>query len=203
MAAGEHRSTGGGRSGKVAPRTRRFGPGALATPANALTIARLAGTPLVMGVYVATGPAWPVVALWVFLASSDGLDGFVARRQGATRSGAFLDPLADKLLVLGMLALLAAQGTFGWLPVALIAAREVSMSAYRSMVGRRGISVPARRAGKLKALAEDVTVAVAVAPITAGDHALVGLLLWASVVLAYVSGTQYVMAALSPQASGS
>src|SRR5205823_2632421 len=78
------------------------------------------------------------------------LDGWVARRQGSTSSGAFLDQLADKVLVLGALIALVAEGAFWWVPVALIAVREVVISAYRSYVGRRGISVPARRWAKIK-----------------------------------------------------
>ena len=54
---------------------------------------------------------------------SDGLDGQVARRLGTTRSGAFLDPLADKFLVLGALSALAAIGAVSVWPVTLIGAR--------------------------------------------------------------------------------
>ena len=67
---------------------------------------------------IATGPStWLLVVLWFICSSSDGLDGFVARRYGTTRSGAFLDPLADKFIVLGVLAALAAIGEVSWLPV--------------------------------------------------------------------------------------
>ena len=78
-----------------------FGPSALATPANAVTITRLLlAIPLLM--LIADHPSsWPATALWIILCITDGIDGYLARRQGATRSGAFLDPLADKVLVLG------------------------------------------------------------------------------------------------------
>ena len=83
-----------------------FGPSALATPANAVTITRLLlAIPLLMLIADHTS-SWPAVALWIILCVTDGIDGYLARRQGATRSGAFLDPLADKVLVLGaMIAL--------------------------------------------------------------------------------------------------
>ena len=66
---------------------------------------------------LATGPStWLLVGLWFVFSISDGLDGLLARRQGATRSGAFLDPLADKVLVLGVLvSLVAIQATVPWL----------------------------------------------------------------------------------------
>ena len=86
-----------------------FGPSALATPANAVTMARVGLTPMLLAGILASGASWPALALWIALASTDGVDGYLARRHGTTRSGAFLDPLADKLLVLGALACLVAE----------------------------------------------------------------------------------------------
>ena len=51
-----------------------------------------------------------------------------ARARARTRSGAFLDPLADKAAVVGALCAVAAKGEVSWIPVAIIAAREVWMS---------------------------------------------------------------------------
>ncbi len=115
-----------GGSGAGAPVTSRpvtathFGPSALATPANALTMVRLAAAPAYALLLALTGPdSWLLFVLWVGLAASDSLDGHLARRHGATRSGAFLDPLADKFLVLGALFALVGIGAFSMLPVAL------------------------------------------------------------------------------------
>ena len=80
------------------------------------------------------------------LAASDGLDGYIARRHGTTRSGAFLDPLADKACVLAAMITLCVEGHLPWLPVILIAIREVGMQLYRSWVGRAACpSRPANR----------------------------------------------------------
>jgi len=113
-------------------------------------MARVAFTPVLLVLVAGTGASYVALALWIALASSDGLDGYLARRHGTTRSGAFLDPLADKLLVLGALVALAGRGVFGWNPDGLNGAREVGMSVYRSWVGRRGVSIPARRSAKAK-----------------------------------------------------
>ena len=78
---------------------RRFGETAIKTPANVVTIAappvRDPGAGVdprrAHGDRGARSPGW--IVLWV----TDGLDGWLARRDGTTRSGAFLDPLADKI----------------------------------------------------------------------------------------------------------
>ncbi len=172
---------------------KRFGPSALVTPANALSMGRVLAAP-VFGVLVArTGPSgWLLWGLWAVLAMSDRADGQLARRHGATRSGAFLDPLADKLLVLAALAALGELGYFSWWPIAIIAVRELAMNVFRSYAGRRGISVPARLPGKIKTLAQDIAIGFAFFP-PVGAH-LAGVpraLLWVAVALTLYSGYEY------------
>lgn len=171
-----------------------FGPGALATPANAVTIGRVLLTPVFLVMVVGTAPSAAALAFWIVLACTDGLDGWLARRMGTTRSGAFLDPLADKFLVNGALVALAVAGTFPWLPVLLITAREIAISAYRSWQGRRGVSIPARWWAKVKTVVQEVAVGLALLPL-AEQHApwLGEGVLWIGVVLALVTGAQYLL----------
>ncbi|MDQ2729924.1 MAG: CDP-diacylglycerol--glycerol-3-phosphate 3-phosphatidyltransferase [Actinomycetota bacterium] len=172
----------------------RFELSARVTPANGITLIRLLATPVVLVAVLRFGPAWGTFLAWVALASTDFVDGWVARRQGITTSGAFLDPLADKFLVLGALVALAAGGQIGWWPLALIGGREVIISAYRSVLARQGISVPARPLGKAKTAAQDVAIAFLLLPVTGVGHAWLGRdLLWVAVVLAVVSGAQYLL----------
>jgi CDP-diacylglycerol--glycerol-3-phosphate 3-phosphatidyltransferase len=175
------------------PSAPSFGPSALLTPANAVTIARLLLTPVWLAVVVDQGPSWPSFLLGFVLAATDGVDGYIARRQGTTRSGAFLDPLADKFLVVGGLVALVVQGAFWWLPVAIIAFREVAISAYRSWMGRRGVSVPARYWAKVKTVVQEVAIGFALLPATASLEWLPKGVLWAGVVLAVVTGAQYLL----------
>lgn len=169
-----------------------FGPSALLTPANAITLARLALTPVLLLAIIETGDSWTTLAMWVVLAGSDGIDGWLARKQGATRSGAFLDPLADKFLVLGAMVVLVIESVFWWLPVGIIALREVSMSLYRSYMGRRGHSVPARWSAKVKTVVQELAVGFALLPLTAQDHDWVAdTALWMAVALTVLSGVQY------------
>lgn len=180
-------------------------PNALATWANAITVGRLAISPLLFALIPDDqGGSWFAFALWFVLCASDGIDGYVARRQGTTRSGAFLDPLADKVLVLGAMFTLVNNGVFWWLPVTIIAAREVTISVYRVLVGAKGVSVPASKLAKLKTVSQQFAVGFALIPLTALDATwLWQACLWLSVVLAVVSGAQYLWYARHPVGSSS
>jgi CDP-diacylglycerol---glycerol-3-phosphate 3-phosphatidyltransferase len=171
-----------------------FGPTALITPANGLTFGRLLAAPVLLVLVLHYGTSWVTVGAWFLLASTDGLDGWLARRHGTTRSGAFLDPLADKFLVMGAMIGLVVNGSFWWLPVAVIATREVGMSLYRSLLARQGVSAPARPLAKLKTWTQDLAVGAALLPWTEQHHPRIALaLLWTSVVLTVVSGAQYLV----------
>jgi CDP-diacylglycerol---glycerol-3-phosphate 3-phosphatidyltransferase len=172
----------------------KFEPSARLTPANMITLFRLVATVPVLLLIDRLGASWVTVAAWLVVASTDFLDGWVARRQGTTTSGAFLDPLADKVLVIGALAMLAQQGVIGWAPVGLIVGRELAISAYRSLVARHGVSVPARTLAKLKTAAQDGAIGLLLLPPIGRHHAWIGQdLLWVAVVLALVSGAQYLV----------
>src|SRR4051812_17896821 len=170
-----------------------FGPSALATPANAITIARVVATPVLIAMIVRDGATWPAVAFWFVLSCTDGFDGWLARRQGTTRSGAFLDPLADKVVVLAAMLALVAIGSFWWLPVMLIAGREIGLIAYRTSAGRRGISIPARSTAKLKTVVQDCAVGFALLPLTAGHPGIATSALWVAVALTLFTGAQYLL----------
>ena len=173
--------------------TQSFGPTAILTPANAITIGRLLLTPLWIAVVIARGPSWPAFLLGFVLASTDGFDGWLARKQGTTRSGAYLDPLADKFLVVGGLAALVVQGAFWWLPVALITLREAVISVYRSWASRRGISIPARWWAKVKTVTQELSIGAALLPVTDDQPVVRNTVLWIAVVLTLVTGAQYLL----------
>jgi CDP-diacylglycerol--glycerol-3-phosphate 3-phosphatidyltransferase len=179
-----------------ARRVPRFGPDAIRTPANVVTICRLLFTIPVLMMVLDGEPgseSWTTFTGWFVLWITDWLDGWLARRDGTTRSGAFLDPLADKVLVMGGLITLAVRGDFAWLPVLVIGVRETLVSVYRSMAARRGVSMPARRLGKWKATIQYFAVAVALFPPTAGTPWIADAALWVAVVLTVVSGIDLVV----------
>jgi CDP-diacylglycerol--glycerol-3-phosphate 3-phosphatidyltransferase len=172
------------------------------TPANALTLGRLLVTPVLIGIVAASGPGWLPFGLALAVGATDVADGWIARRQGVTRSGAFLDPLADKVAVVGVLCAVAARGEVPWLPVGLVAARELLMQVYRSVMGRRGVSIPARRSAKVKTLVQGIAALLAITPSLSAHHTVLQVVLWVAVALTLASGVQYVIdgrrAALGP-----
>lgn len=176
-----------------------FGSSAIATPANAITVARILITPVLLVMILnaddTAGASWAGFTLGFVLSMSDAVDGQLARKQGPTRSGAFLDPLADKFLVLGTLFSLVAVGRFPLLPVAIIAVREVAISAYRSYWARQGMAIPAGSLGKWKTTLQMWAAATAVLPALADSPSWpADALLAIAVIFTLVSGIQYLTA---------
>ena len=90
---------------------------ALMTWANAVTVARVLLSPVLFTLIPQDGNgSWVAFVLWTVLCWSDGIDGYLARKHGTTRSGAFLDPLADKILVLGAMFTLVSRDVFWIVP---------------------------------------------------------------------------------------
>ncbi|MEQ5802329.1 CDP-diacylglycerol--glycerol-3-phosphate 3-phosphatidyltransferase [Halomonas sp. H10-9-1] len=132
---------------------------------NILTLARIAFIPLLVALfYLPFTWSMPLAAALFALASvTDWLDGYLARRWNqATPFGAFLDPVADKLMVAVALALLIERYEAIWLtlPALVIIGREIVISALREWMaemGKRG-SVAVSWIGKLKTTLQMVAI---------------------------------------------
>ena len=175
----------------VVPIASTFGPSALATPANAISIVRLLVTVPFLMLIAETPLSYAATLLWVVLCVSDGIDGWVARKQGTTRSGAFLDPLADKVLVLGAMWALVASDRFAVVPVTLITIRELGIQGFRSYWGRLGLAVPATQGAKVKTVVQEVAVGLALVPAFERQLWVADSVLWVAVLLTVVTGWQY------------
>ena len=150
------------------------------TAPNALTLFRaVAVIPIVLG--IAAGERSVALAVFVLAAASDALDGWLARRSGsASPRGALLDPLGDKVLVLGTLGALTAVGT-GW-PVTVVtgatALREGLVALLRVRAFTQGVAFPAERLAKVKTAAQMIGVALIIVgerPWPVAGATLVGL----------------------------
>ena len=139
---------------------------------NKITIARILLVPIMMlmpyiGITAKTSFGLPIVniiILIIFLVASftDYLDGHIARRRNiVTNFGKFLDPIADKLLVLAALVMLVEAGIIpGWIPI-IIAAREFMVSAIRMLVATEGKVIAASKLGKIKTVTKMVALSLA------------------------------------------
>ncbi len=165
-------------------------------PANLLTITRLVLAPvlfwLVLDARDTRGVSWAAFGLGVALAATDFFDGKVARRANVvSRSGAFLDPLADKVVVLGSSFCLVAVDRYWWLPVAIITVRELGITAWRTRWAREGLAIPARKSAKYKTFVQGGALAMAVMPTLETADTAIAVALWVAVAWTVVSGIQY------------
>lgn len=131
---------------------------------NVLTVGRIVAVPVFVGLFYWTSNPWadPLAALVFILAAvTDWIDGYLARRLGVTTPlGAFLDPVADKLIVATALVMLVARDPHPLIVVSamIIIGREITVSALRewmSHVGARG-KVAVSSLGKWKTILQMV-----------------------------------------------
>jgi CDP-diacylglycerol--glycerol-3-phosphate 3-phosphatidyltransferase len=175
----------------VTAENKSFGETAILTPANAITVGRLLLTPVFIWMVVHWGAVWPTAGIGALVAFSDNLDGYVARKMGSTRSGAFLDPLIDKIVVLACFITLGVEHKVPWAAIAIIAAREIWMTWYRWSASNRGISIPARATAKVKTMVQDFAIAFVVLPWTANLRWLQLATIWLAVALTVYTGIEY------------
>lgn len=161
--------------------------------ANGLTVTRFVGAPILAALVLVQNPWWLTFWFGWFLGATDYVDGFFARKAAPTRVGAFLDPLADKVVVLLVGYALVWQGRFGWLPITLITVREVAIMVFRSYWGRRGLAIPARKSAKYKTFVQGVALAAAMCPCLDSALWVADVLLWLAVAFTIYSGLQYAM----------
>ncbi len=146
-----------------------------------LTWLRVAAIPLVVGVY-ALPLHWlslpernlGAALLFVLAGLTDWFDGFLARRWNQTSAfGAFLDPVADKLMVSAALLVLLQLGRIGSLVALIIIGREIAISALREWMARIGRSraVAVNWLGKVKTATQMVAI-----PLLLYDGRLFGVL---------------------------
>ncbi|CAB4608202.1 unannotated protein [freshwater metagenome] len=171
---------------------------AIVTWANMVTVGRVLASPFLFMLIPDDGRgSYVALAVWIILCSSDGFDGYLARKHGITRSGAFLDPLADKILVLGAMFTLVSRDVLWMVPVLIIAAREIIVSLYRVFVGSKGVSMPASKTAKIKTFSQQMAVGFALAPFSVIDQTWTfTILLWIAVALTLLSAAQYAVKAI-------
>ena len=120
---------------------------------NSLTIARIVAIPFFVWLLDRPTPARGFWACIVFTvaALTDVLDGYLARKLGVVSVlGKFLDPLADKLIVMAALVWMVPMGRIAAWVVVLLLAREISVMGLRSVAASEGVIISAGQEGKTK-----------------------------------------------------
>lgn len=164
---------------------------------NALTILRILAIPIIVLLLFYPGKIASFFAsiIFLFAAITDGLDGYIARRRNiVTTLGKFLDPMADKLLVITSLIMLIRLGRVPAGIVAIIAGREIAVTGLRAIAINEGIVISANQLGKYKTLVQVVATTTLICHYSyySIDLHNVGMIfLWAALVLTVWSGLDY------------
>jgi CDP-diacylglycerol--glycerol-3-phosphate 3-phosphatidyltransferase len=174
---------------------------------NLLTMCRIVVIPLVLLLLDRGGPRdcfWAAV-LFALAALTDLLDGYLARKRGqVSLLGKFLDPLADKLLVMASLVWMIPMGRITAWVVVLLLARDISITALRSIAAGEGVVIAAGEGGKAKTALQMVGILMLLfgypyrltyGPIDLGVVDLVHVgrwLIYVSLVYSLVSAAKYV-----------
>lgn len=138
--------------------------------ANKLTILRVAMIPLFLLILYQNVPFGRILALIVFVLASvtDLIDGYVARHYNqVTDFGKFMDPLADKVLVISAMLWLVEAGRMPAWVVALVVARELLVTGLRLVAVDNGRVIAATWSGKVKTATTMVCIALMLLPIPA------------------------------------
>ena len=167
-----------------------------------ITLSRLLGLPFILYLlnYPTPSHRWLCVGIFVVAAGTDWVDGYLARKLDlVTELGKFLDPLVDKLLVLGsLLALIELQLVPAW-GVFLILAREIAIAGWRvnpKLTGNSSIS-GANIWGKLKTVVQIIAIAFLIAPLSPQWDTTSLILFWLAVALSLISGAVYILPSIS------
>jgi CDP-diacylglycerol--glycerol-3-phosphate 3-phosphatidyltransferase len=178
---------------ETAPRHDPFGFG---WP-NVISVIRIALIPAIVYLIVRDTEAsrWTAATIFVIGAASDFLDGYLARRHAmTTATGAWLDPLSDKLLVAVPAIVLSLRGDFPWWATAVIVARELAITWFRWRLDQRGgVSMPASRVAKLKTVSQLFAVGLSIAPLADRWDPTVLVITIMAVLLTVYSGLEYVL----------
>ena len=176
---------------------------------NLLTWLRIVLIPLFVGIFYfdkswVSGPNQNLVATVIFTAAAitDWLDGWLARKLNQTSAfGAFLDPVADKVMVAAALITLVQLGRVDAIVALIIIGREITISALREWMAKIGEarSVAVSALGKIKTISQMVAIPLLLYndPVGAFNPHTVGTwLIWIAAILTLVSMVYYLKVAM-------
>lgn len=166
---------------------------------NSLSLVRILTAPLLVVLLLNPGERLSVASAIIFalVCVTDWLDGYIARKKGLTTTlGKFLDPLADKLLIVTVFIMLIPLGRIPAWVVALIIGREIAVTGLRAVASNMGVVIAASRLGKFKTLSQIICLVPLILHYTfygLNFHLIGLLLLVVAFVLTVWSGIDYFM----------
>ena len=172
---------------------------------NLLTLSRVVVIPLVVGCFFIDGDGarWAAWALFSAAAITDWFDGYVARTRNLVSTfGRFLDPIADKLLVVAVLFMLAAfrrVSEVSFLPALVIVLREILVSGLREFLAEVRVGMPVSRLAKWKTGIQMVAIPVLLVgdAFTLIPTRMIGEVgLWIAAILTLITGWDYLQSGL-------
>lgn len=162
-----------------------------------LTYARAAAAPLILGILMSgwTFSGWLSAVLFMLASLTDWFDGYFARKYKVeSNMGRFMDPIADKILVLGAIVMLLAMGRVDPVMVFLFLARDIFIGGIRSVAAANNLIISAKPFGKWKTAFQMVAIPMLLVydPLFGLPIADIGYYaLWVSVGLSLISGAEY------------
>lgn len=166
---------------------------------NILTCVRVLLIPVFMVLAYQNNLLCDIAALIVYVVAclTDYVDGYLARKNNqVTNFGKFMDPVADKLLVMAALLIFIEDGTIPAWAVAIILGREFIVSALRMVAASEGLVIAANMWGKAKTMITMITLIFLlcpIGPILLGPVSLQDIMIWITVIITAISGVTYII----------
>lgn len=162
---------------------------------NKITLFRLFLIPIFVGLFFIgeNGYIWSGI-IFIIASFTDFIDGYIARKFNETTNlGAFLDPVADKILVFAALILLAESGIIPSWTVILIIGRETLINGFRLIAIEKGVVISASYLGKLKTVTQMVSLVLLLFAPALLAFQVIGLVVyWIAVIATLISGIEYI-----------
>ena len=180
---------------------------------NKLTIFRIILVPIMViipflgieGKFLGIPIEWLIIdAIFIIASITDKLDGYLARKNNqVTAFGKFLDPLADKILVLAaMIMLVEMEKLPAWIPI-IVLAREFMVSGYRLIaVEKGGVVIAASKWGKLKTITQMIAIILAFLDLNAFGECFEGVLQGGDLVLNFIVTAMMLIQTIATIGSG-
>ena len=188
------------KSSGMASASKAFLSGPWLNAANLITLLRVLLAPpiVLLLLYRPHDVSYNVLAgvIFIIAALTDKVDGYYARKNDTvTRLGEFLDPLADKLLILPVMATLWYLEVLALWVLIVVLVREVMVSVIRVIGAKRGVSFPATWSGKIKMFSQIIAVSVLIIFPASSSDLVVQIIVYMMAVMTAYSGIDYLVRA--------